>query len=43
VAGDSDWLEIQPIDAWLGGVRLRGHRPRWRWDGAWGRLIESPA
>jgi hypothetical protein len=40
-AGDRDWLEVRPIDTWLGGVRLRGRRPRWRWDGARGRLVAS--
>ena len=42
VAASRDRLEIQPIDIWLGGVRLRGDRPRWRWDGARGRLVTAP-
>jgi len=41
VAADRDRLEIQPIDTWLGGVHLRGDRPRWRWDGARGRLVAA--
>jgi hypothetical protein len=41
VAGDRDRLEIQSIDTWLGGVHLRGDRPRWRWDGARGRLVTA--
>jgi hypothetical protein len=40
-AGDEDWLSIQPIDRWLGGVHLRGDRPLWRWDGARERLVAS--
>lgn len=43
VAGERDWCEIQPLDTWLGGVHLRGDRPRWRWDGARGRLVTAPA
>jgi hypothetical protein len=41
VAGDEDWLRVQPIDTWLGGVRLAEGRPLWRWDGARGRLLQS--
>ena len=43
VAGDADWLGVRPIDTWLGGVRLVEGRPLWRWDGAFGRLVRSPA
>jgi hypothetical protein len=41
VAGDRDWLDVRPIDTWLGGVRLVEGRPLWRWDGARGRLVSS--
>ena len=43
VAGDTDWLGLRRIDTWLGGVRLAEGRPLWRWDGAFGRLVRSPA
>ena len=43
VAGDVDWLSVRPIDTWLGGVRLVEGHPLWRWDGARGRLVPSPA
>jgi hypothetical protein len=43
VAGDEDWLSIQPIDTWLGGVHLSRHGPLWRWDGARSRLVPSQA
>lgn len=43
VAGDADWLSVRPIDTWLGGVRLLDGRPLWRWDGARGRLVSTPA
>ncbi|HSF03930.1 MAG TPA: hypothetical protein VLA62_13035 [Solirubrobacterales bacterium] len=39
VAGDEDWLGLQPIDTWLGGVHLCRGRPLWRWDGIVGRLV----
>ena len=38
-AGEEDWLGVQPLDTWLGGVHLRPGRPPWRWDGA--RLVIS--
>jgi hypothetical protein len=38
-AGEEDWLDVQPIDAWLGGVHLGPGRPLWRWDGVQGRLV----
>jgi hypothetical protein len=41
--GDVDWLSLSPLDTWLGGVHLRPGAPLWRWDGARGRLISSPA
>jgi hypothetical protein len=42
-AGDEDWLAIQPIDTWLGGVHLRRDRPLWRWDALRGRLVSAPS
>ncbi len=38
-AGEEDWLGIQPLDTWLGGVHLGPGRPLWRWDSA--RLVAS--
>jgi hypothetical protein len=43
IGGDADWLTVRPIDTWLGGVRLVEGRPLWRWDGARGRLMSTPA
>jgi hypothetical protein len=40
-SGRRDWPSVRPLDLWLGGVRLQGDRPRWRWDGAHRRLVES--
>lgn len=31
LAGDTDWLEHQPIDRWIGGVHLLSER-HWRWN-----------
>lgn len=31
LAGTADRVAICGIDRWLGGVRLRGHGPTWRW------------
>ena len=33
LAGNADALELNGIDRWFGGVRLKGSGPRWRWDG----------
>jgi hypothetical protein len=35
-----DWVHIQGIDRWLGGVHLQGGEALWRWDGEEGRLVE---
>ena len=36
--GRMDWLEINGIDHWLGGVHPRGRDARWPWDGVRRRL-----
>lgn len=36
--GELDWIELNGIDKWLGGVRLETSR-HWRWDKAQRRLI----
>ena len=43
LAGEEDWLGVQPIDTWLGGVHLRRDRPLWRWDAARGCLVSAPS
>lgn len=30
--GRQDWITLNPIDRWWGGVNLAGDDPRWRWD-----------
>lgn len=34
LSGRRDWLEVQPIDRWLGGSHLRSEGPIWRWNAA---------
>jgi hypothetical protein len=31
LAGDADWIDLNGIDRWLGGVHLQTHA-QWRWD-----------
>ena len=37
--GRDDWIGIQGIDRWLGGVHLQGREAQWRWDAEAGRLV----
>ncbi|GLX70633.1 DUF1835 domain-containing protein [Paenibacillus glycanilyticus] len=30
--GEEDWLTLNGINEWYGGVHLLGNSPRWRWD-----------
>ena len=30
--GAADHVELNGVDRWIGGVRLAGRSPRWRWD-----------
>lgn len=32
LAGDADWLTVQPQERWMGGVHLRPGGVDWRWD-----------
>jgi hypothetical protein len=34
LAGEADFVNIQGIDRWIGGVHLTGHDVPWRWDDA---------
>jgi hypothetical protein len=38
--GDADWVMLQGLDRWYGGVHLEGHFTRWRWDAARG-LVDA--
>lgn len=39
LAGDADWLEMQPLDRWIGGTHLNAEC-EWRWDEARSLLIK---
>jgi hypothetical protein len=36
--GDEDFVRLNGIDLWLGGVHLQGETSDWRWDEAAGTL-----
>lgn len=40
LAGDKDWLAVQPQERWMGGVHLRPGGTDWRWDAAAARLVQ---
>jgi len=40
--GDTDWLDHQPVDRWIGGTHLTLQR-QWRWDDRTDELIEYVA
>lgn len=40
-AGEADWIALDGIDRWLGGVHLVGHDVPWRWDARARRLVRS--
>jgi len=39
--GDEDFVKLNGIDLWLGGVHLQGNEAAWRWDEDHQRLIDS--
>jgi len=41
LAGRADWVALNGVDRWLGGVHLHGPEAAWRWDDPWGegRLV----
>ncbi|HEY4250661.1 MAG TPA: DUF1835 domain-containing protein [Roseomonas sp.] len=39
LAGEVDWLSLAPPVRWLGGVRIDGAAPGWRWDDAAGTVL----
>lgn len=32
LAGEADWVKVQGVDEWYGGLHLQGHDVPWRWD-----------
>lgn len=41
LAANADFVRLNGIDRWLGGVHLLGPEARWRWDPQQLRLVES--
>jgi hypothetical protein len=41
LANKADWFALTEPARWMGGVLLRGPKPRWRWDPKRGRLVEQ--
>ena len=41
LAGDADFVALNGIDRWLGGVHLMGAEAQWRWDPEQRRLVAS--
>lgn len=39
LAGKQDWLRLNGINRWLGGVHLKGAEAAWRWDRTARRLV----
>ncbi len=43
LAGKDDNIALNGIDRWIGGIHLRGHRVRWRWDQRVHRVASVPS
>jgi len=39
LAGEADRAALVPLDRWVGGIRVRGPEPAWRFDRARGRAV----
>jgi uncharacterized protein DUF1835 len=39
LAGEQDWVRLNGINRWLGGVHLKGLEAAWRWDRTAQRLV----
>ena len=42
LAGDADWIVLNGIDRWIGGVHLHGHHVPWRWDDGIETIVRIP-
>ncbi|MBD2870246.1 DUF1835 domain-containing protein [Paenibacillus arenilitoris] len=40
-SGEADWIALNGIDRWYGGVHLQGRSPIWRWDEAQGVIARA--
>ena len=41
--GEADFVRLNGIDRWLGGVHLSGERSTWRWDETAAKLVNDLA
>ncbi|HEV8150152.1 MAG TPA: DUF1835 domain-containing protein [Gemmatimonadales bacterium] len=41
LANKTDWFELSETARWMGGVLVRGPKPRWRWDPKQQRVVEQ--
>lgn len=41
LGGEADWVRLNGIDRWVGGVRLVGAEAAWRYDEAEGRVVRG--
>ncbi len=41
LAGDQDFVRLNGIDLWLGGVHLRGNEAAWCWDESQNKLVNA--
>jgi hypothetical protein len=39
--GDADFVELNGIDLWLGGVHLSDNKPTWRWNDQSARIVSD--
>ena len=42
LAGERDYWTESGTERWLGGTRLGGDAPDWRWDSASGTVVRGP-
>jgi hypothetical protein len=42
LAGESDWIKLNGIERWIGGVELSGREAAWRWDEMQRELVAYP-
>jgi hypothetical protein len=40
LAGETDHVELNGIDRWIGGVHLIGNDAQWRWDEGTESVVE---
>jgi hypothetical protein len=39
IDGRADYIDLNGIDRWPGGVHLKGDKAVWRWDRAFERIV----